>query len=252
MRERNNVFCLNLQTYIPEKATWTNQELMKAQSKDIICKIIPKHFNNNNDKINEDKTKIKTEILLNTRIIKGVIYIQRNVKRRGLVDQYLVPYIPDSPMPKALQLVHSDVLTGHNGPDKSLKMFSKNFYNFNERNLIESFCKACELCIQAKQTPKPVPIQEYPVPVQPFHPIASDILGSLSEAPNGCKYILTDRDYTTRYTILFQLRNKSTEQIIESLRLVFANFGPSHILITDNAPKYVAGNLKLSLKKLQL
>ena len=99
-----------------------------------------------------------------------------------------------------------------------------------------------------KQTPKLVPIQKYPVPTLPFHTIASDILGPLSITASGHKCILTIRDYTTRYTIPFPLTNKSTNQIIESLRHVFANFGPSHVLLTDNAPEYVADKLKFFLK----
>ena len=71
--ERNNVFCLNLQMFIPVKVDWSNQKLMKAQSKVTVCQVITKQFNNNNDSVNKDKNKIPTEILQNTKIIKGVI-----------------------------------------------------------------------------------------------------------------------------------------------------------------------------------
>ena len=42
--ERNNVFCLNLQSFIPVKVDWSNQELIKAQGKDTVCQIITEQF----------------------------------------------------------------------------------------------------------------------------------------------------------------------------------------------------------------
>ena len=198
---------------------------------------------------NETIIRSHPSILLNTKILRGVVYILRKIKRGNLEDQYLVPYAPDSLMPKAFSLIHSDTSAGPNGPNRTLKRFRQNFYNNQEVKLIEQYSKSCELCILAKQTPKSALIQKYPIPIRPFHTIASDILGPLRETDSGNKYILIIRDLTTRYTILFSLMSISTDQIIDALRIVISNFGPSNVLITDNAPEYVSEKLKLFLKK---
>ena len=66
--ERNNVFCINLQCFIPVKVDWTNQDLIKAQSRDSVCQAITTQFNNN-----DNKTKIPSELLRNAKIIKDII-----------------------------------------------------------------------------------------------------------------------------------------------------------------------------------
>ena len=82
-------------------------------------------------------------------------------------------------MSEAFKLMHSDTTAGHKGPERTLKMFVKNFYNVNERSLINQYCDDCELCIKAKKIPKKVPILRFPIPIRPFDTITSDILGRL-------------------------------------------------------------------------
>ena len=88
-----------------------------------------------------NNSKIPKDIQINVKILNNVIYVQRNIKRGNIIDQYLVPYIPDSLMPEAFKLIHSDPIAGHNGTERSLKRFVKNFYNINEKKLIDDYCK---------------------------------------------------------------------------------------------------------------
>ena len=113
----------------------------------------------------------------------------------------------------------------------------------NERSLINQYCDDCELCIKAKKIPKKVPILRFPILIRPFDTITSDILGPLRITEEGNQYILTIRDYTTRYTILFPLRHKDTDAIIGALRHVISNYGSSRMMVTDNAQEYKANNL---------
>ena len=113
-------------------------------------------------------------------------------------------------------------------------------HNYRESETIKRLCETCELCVKAKKTPKQIPIAKFPIPVKPFHTISSDILGPLPITSEGNRYILVIRDYTTRYTILFALRNKEAESIIEALRLMMSNYGSSEVLVTDNAQEFVS------------
>ena len=245
--ERNQQFCNNIQEYIPERVPWTNSKLIKAQENDENCQALIKPFGKDSD-IVINNPKIPKDIQINVKILNNVIYVQRNIKRGNIIDQYLVPYIPDSLMPEAFKLIHSDPIAGHNGTERSLKRFVKNFYNINEKKLIDDYCKTCELCIQAKGIPKAVPIKKYPIPSRPFHTIHSDILGPVRITESGHQYILTIRDYTTRYTILVPLKHKTTDEIIHALRIVFSFFGSSNVLVTDNAAEYTSDKLKKFLK----
>ena len=127
-----------------KKTPWSEQDVLKAQRKDEACQTLSKLMND------ETHTKSHFLILLNTRILRGVVYILRKIKRGNLEHQYLVPYVPDSLMPKAFSLIHTDTTAGHNGTERTLKRFRQIFYNNQEVKLIEQYCKSCELCILAK------------------------------------------------------------------------------------------------------
>ena len=61
---------------------------------------------------------------------------------------------------------------------------------------------------------------------------------------SGNVYILTFRDYTTRYTLLYPLPRKNVDSIRVALRDVYSNFGHCQVLITDNAQEYQSESLK--------
>ena len=216
MLERNQQFYINIQEYISEKVPWSNFKLVNAQKNDETCQALIKPFGKNSETPINNKSKIFKEIQTNIKIINNVIYVQKDIKRGNLIDQYLVPYIPDSLMPEALKLIHNDPIAGHNDIERSLIRFVKNFYNCQENKLIEDFCKSYELCIQAKSTPKTVPVKKYPIPSRPFYTIYSDILRPVRIIGSGNQYILTIRDYT-RYTILVQLKHKIVNEIVNAL-----------------------------------
>ena len=145
--------------------------MANAQKNDETCQALIKPFDKNLKTPINNKFKISKEIQTNIKIINNVFYVQRGIKRGNLIDQYLVPYTPDSLMPEAFKLSHNDPIAGHNGTERSLKRFVKKFYNCQENKLIEDHCKPCELCIQAKQTSKAMHIKKYPIPSRPFHTI---------------------------------------------------------------------------------
>ncbi len=238
-----NALCNHIQEYIPEKTPWTLRELRNAQRKDPACINIRNHLRDGTKPENNDK-QISSKFLLDCKVINDVLYIVRKIKRATLYDQFIVPWVPDSLIHAAFKTIHGELSAGHRGAERSLKLFVKNFYHPNERKIIHDLCDRCEICVKVKGTPKPVPIATFPVPTRPFHTIASDIMGPLRMTERGNRYILTFRDYTTRYTVLFPLPYKSTEEIISALRQVISNFGSPHVLMTDNAAEYTSEKLR--------
>ena len=125
-----------LHEYIPEKVPWEEKKVRNAQRKDSSCIKIISQLENTR----ATEKLVPPHILLGCRVLNGTLYILRKIKRSALMDQFLVPYIPDSLMSEAFKLMHSDTTAGHKGPERTLKMFVKNFYNVNERSLINQYC----------------------------------------------------------------------------------------------------------------
>jgi hypothetical protein len=231
-------YCNELHGYIPEKMPWDDRELRKKQGEDEVCKEIKYQLRGN-----PSREGIKNIPLTKFRIIKGIIFVHRIIRRSTLTDEFLVPYVPDSLMAKAFKVIHKDTTAGHKGYERTLKVFIKNFYNHRESVAIKEMCNNCELCVRAKATPKKVPIAKYPIPTKPFQTISSDILGPLPITAAGNQYILVVRDFMTRYSILYALEHKDTDSIIRALRQIMSNYGSSEVLITDNAKEYISEKL---------
>ena len=225
----------SLRSFIPLKCPWSEAELRTAQAEDSQCIEIRKTISSS--------TTESTLKLSKFRILKSILYVHRIIKRANSVDEFLVPYVPETLMDKAFKTVHNDITAGHTGYDRTLKIFRKNYYNSKETELLKKLCAKCDLCVQAKGIPKLIPIGKYPIPPKPFTTLTSDILGPLPVTENGNKYIIVFRDVTTRYSIFKPLLRKDTECIIQALRQVIANYGSSEILLTDNAQEYKAEKL---------
>ena len=232
-----NTFCNNLNEYLPLKAPWSELELKTAQDKDSSCQEILDQLRGGRNQ------KVPTRLIKNIRVVNGTLYVIRSIKRATFSDVFLVPYIPDALMDQAFRLTHQDILAGHKGSERTLKLFRMNFYNSREKVLINNLCNTCDTCVRAKGITKPIPLKVYPIPTRPFHTITSDIIGPLKTTEDGNKYILTFRDYTTRFTILYPLQQKSTYNIIHCLRNVISHFGSPNVLLTDNGREYISSVL---------
>ena len=236
--ERVNI-CSELDSFLPEKLPWLESELRDKQKVDEECKNIRKSLKK------EPKPSSK---LIKFKIINGLLYVHRNVKRGNLNDEFLVPYIPSALMTEAFKVIHTDITAGHKGHERTLKIFIRNFYHPQEVKILKKLIDECPECIQAKSRPKEVPIKKFPIPTQPFHTVSIDLLGPLHKTARNNRFVMVLRDTTTRYTALQALKNKETESIIEALRNINAFVGSSQILISDNAQEFVSEKLKRFLK----
>ena len=235
---RNSFNTLN--DYLPVKLPWDINTLKEAQQKDESCQSIIRQLNN---KARKGDEKVPKQLLINCRIYSGILFVLRIIKRVDEEDRFLVFYVPDSLMRDAFKTMHEDIIAGHKGSERTLKLFSRNFYNRREKPLIDSLVQTCELCIKSKGLTKPVPIKTFPIPSRPFHTIVSDIIGPLPITEKGNRFILTFRDYVTRYTMLFPMQHKTSDRIIDCLRQVFSYFGSPEVFLSDNAKEYVSEKL---------
>ena len=226
------VDCPYLDSLIPEKMPWTEEELREHQKKDKTCREIVESL--------LSPAKETTTKVTKFRILKDLLYVYRKITRGPIDEQYLVPYIPTTLMGRALRTLHDETTAGHKGPQRTLQYFVKNGFNKQETKIITDYCNNCEVCIQAKAAPKAIPIGKYPVPVRPFETISSDLIGPLPLTESGNRYIMVVRDFTTRYTLLVPIRNKEADNIINGLRQVISNYGSSRTLLTDNAREYTS------------
>ena len=237
--EKINLVDEELNSYLPQKTPWNELELKTAQGKDEECIKIKKLIKN---------PRKASDKIIKFKIIKGILFTHRTLKRSNGSDEILVPYIPNELMDRAFQMIHAETTAGHQGFEGTLKLFRKKFYNIDESKLIKEKCENCAACIKAKGHPNMVPIRKYPIPYKPFNTISTDILGPLPITSNNNKFILVVRDYTTRYSIIVPLKNKETNSVIKAFRYIIGNYGSSEICISDNGREFTSEKFKNFLK----
>jgi hypothetical protein len=120
-------YCNELHGYIPEKMPWNDKELRKRQRGDDTCQEIKSQLRGNHS-----RPGVKNIPLTKFRIIKGIIFVHRIIKRSTLEDEFLVPYVPESLMKKAFNVMHEETTAGHKGYERTLRVFINNFYNHRE------------------------------------------------------------------------------------------------------------------------
>ena len=86
-------------------------ELREAQRKDAACISINKQLANR--KLGKRNMIIPERLLLNCKIINGIVFVVRRNKRTAVNDTLIVPYIPDTLMSEALKMAHTELLAGH-------------------------------------------------------------------------------------------------------------------------------------------
>ena len=118
------------QEMIPVKMSWNEEELRKAQQNDANCSTIIKNLISGGA---ETTNKISCFRMLNK-----VLYVRRNIKRGENTNVYLVPYVPESLMRKAFESIHTESSAGHQGFERTMKLFVKNYYNSYESKHIKN------------------------------------------------------------------------------------------------------------------
>jgi len=76
-------------------------------------------------------------------------------------------------------------------------------------------CQSSTLYCGRKEPP--VPIEKYSISSRPFETVAFDFLGPFRATEEGNKYILVFTDYLTRFSVMFALPNKTTENLTKMI-----------------------------------
>ena len=133
-------------------------------------------------------------------------------------------------------------LGGHLGMNTVLGHATSRFFWPRMTESVRKFVSCCPECqlqndqgtLKAKQTLHPVS-----VPQACWQQIGIDLVGPLTESPEGHKYIMTCIDYFSKWVELFALKSKSAAEVAHNLFKLMCRFGPARIHITDQGREFV-------------
>jgi hypothetical protein len=170
----------------------------------------------------------------------GLLY-RETKDHRGSLRRQLV--IPEKFKTQILTLCH-DGIGAHLGITKTKdKVFRLYFWPHSVKD-IEDFVKSCDPCqrVGKPRDEAKAPLKLVPVIGEVFAKINIDIVGPLPVSERNNKYLLTCIDLASKYPEAIPLDSLSSENIINSLLLIFSRIGFPKEVVTDHG-SYFMSNL---------
>lgn len=159
-------------------------------------------------------------------------------------------YLPSHLTNVVFAFYHNSLIGGHLGIARTLAKIKEYFYHPDLENKIKQKIKDCHICAMSKTAQRKYEGKLISLPIETnLNTVFIDILGPLPTSKAGNKYILVMVDGFSRFVWLHALREATSKQIINKLKLTFANFSIPRILVSDNAKCFTSNEFKAYLFK---
>jgi Integrase core domain. len=188
-----------------------------------------------------------------TRLIKRMLIY---VFEESGITPYVMPESSINPNEDHKRILikeaHNCITGGHLGIHKTLEKIRTRHEWPNLRKEVEDHIKNCASC-QKNKLVRIKPHQEMLItdtPTKPNQKIAIDIVGPLTETPNGNRYLLTVQDYLTKYLTIIPLKRTLACDIANALvNEYFFIYGTPEEILSDNGNN-IAGKLITELERM--
>ena len=177
----------------------------------------------------------RTQIMYKKSVIN-----ERNVKRVA-VPRVLVPIV----------LHQGHDLLGHNGTPRTYQFLRQQFWWKGLRVDVDKYVKTCLKCQQHNVQPQGYAYMHLKVPNMPMKFISMDLIGDFLTSSKGNVYALTAIDMLSNYAWCIPIPNKRSETVLEAyLKNIYAKFGGSLLMLTDNGSEFISKIFKKVLLEL--
>ena len=155
----------------------------------------------------------------------------------SVVDDLLM-YDDRLVIPRGMRLQILDCIhTGHLGITKCRSRARTSVWWPGLSKQIEDLVAQCVTCAKDRPTPKE-PLMSASFPSRPWERIATDLFEL-----NGKVYLIVT-DYYSRWFEIKELRNETSQVVIQALKELFAIHGIPDLIISDNGPQYSADSFR--------
>ncbi|PIO68447.1 integrase core domain protein [Teladorsagia circumcincta] len=139
--------------------------------------------------------------------------------------------IPKSLQCRVLQSLHK----AHPGQTR-MKMLARSYVYWPSMDTdIDTLVRNCTTCAQLAKNPVKVELQSWPKPVTPWARVHADFAGPLDR-----NFYLVIVDAFSKWPEIIHINSITTSAAIRVLAKVFAQFGNSEVLITDNGTEFTS------------
>lgn len=151
--------------------------------------------------------------------------------------------VPKSQRTAVIISCHDPPTCAHFGFYKTFSRVQENYYWPKMRQDILKYVRACKICQSQKiaNTPRMGLMGSEKHVKYPFQIIAVDIMGPFPRSSKGNSYLLVVGDWFTKYTLLFPMRQATSQNIVKFMEnQVFLVFGVPQFIICDNGTQFAS------------
>jgi len=185
----------------------------------------------------EQDEKLQQRLLTNDkRYFKkdNMIYIHHGTN--DFVRDLIV--IPTSLIPKILNCFHDHRLMGHLSVRKTVNKLVREVHFDRLYSITKDYvrsCPTCQLRKGSRRSQAPLVPLKFSAPFQCLH---IDLVGPLTTAEGGEKYICVSRDNFSRFAILRAIKNKTARAVAEVIVEIVGTFGVPASILTDRGLEF--------------
>lgn len=145
-----------------------------------------------------------------------------------------------------LRTHHDDILSGHQGVDRTFLDLKGKYYWPNMRDAVIEYIKKCPTCQKAKTNFKP---HKSPMVItttsQNFcERVALDIVGPLNETENGNRFVLSLQDDLTKFVQFYAIPEHTAVTVSIYFLKFCTQFGFPESILTDQGSEFTSKTLK--------
>ena len=174
----------------------------------------------------------------------GVLYHVWVQKGKGPARERTVlqVVVPREHRVNVLKQYHDSPLGGHKQVQNTYISIREKYYWPGLFKDVSNWVKSCAGCAKADRSKqrRNTPLQRVRV-AGPFQQLHIDILGPLTEAEDGCKYVLTMIDQFTRWVELIPLKNQKAHVVAHAIfDQWFCRYGCPSIMVSDRGKNFLS------------
>ena len=182
---------------------FTDEELLGAQQEDAFCKEMSAYLKR--DELPDDHGRAMAIIaqcdslmLLDNGLLARAAQPHKR-RKRTVLDMTPRVVLPESMVPKVLELLHDDMMAGgHVGVIGLQTKVTQRYWWRRMHNDILEYVRKCEKCGLRKRAPHYKALaKSWDIPAYPFQRVQCDYVGPLFPAKDGSRYILCFIDLLT-------------------------------------------------------
>ena len=189
----------------------------------------------------ESGEQVENYYLENGILFKITELINKNQPNRTVHQLVL----PSSCSKRIIEQNHDSRTAGHMSIEKTQLLIELKYFWVGMNIDIKTYVENCHVCNESKgRLHKPVEINAYPIPTQPFHTISIDLL-KLPVTSNGSQYLLVAIDQFSRYSWLVPLQDKTSFSVAKALiDYIICPFQTPKNILSDNGTEFVNSIIK--------